>query len=159
MFEETLDDRSEQTHTNRTLCQHSAPLLLSAGTTTSSRTSPSWPTASWSSPCRWRSSVAACCPNLFPTCSSSQVASVAPVPVSKRGGGGSISQKEWSHQPGLLCTRTHSHWTLQTLTLNPSFHPFIPPSTVPHTHSDIWLQTPTSAPIIPPLAKLAFSPR
>lgn len=75
------------------------------------------------------------------------------------GGGGSISQKEWSHQPGLLCTRTHSHWTLQTLTLNPSFHPFIPPSTVPHTHSDIWLQTPTSAPIIPPLAKLAFSPR
>lgn len=67
--------------------------------------------------------------------------------------------QKWRHKLGLLCTSTHSHWTLQTLTLNPPFHPFIPPSTVPHTHLDIWLQTPTSAPIIPPLAKLAFSPR
>lgn len=74
-------------------------------------------------------------------------------------GGNQLHFQKWHHKPGLLCTSTHSHWTLQTLTLNPPFHPFIPPSTVPHTHLDIWLQTPTSAPIIPPLAKLAFSPR
>lgn len=48
-------------------------VFVSAGRTTSSRTSRSWPTASWSSRCPWRSSAAASCPSPCPTSSSSPV--------------------------------------------------------------------------------------